>query len=87
MKGFHYVYILISEVDKTRHYTGLTENLESRLKTHNTGQCQHTSKFKPWQIETAIAFRSYEKAALFEKYLKTNSGRAFTSKHFLGRMK
>ncbi len=82
MKGFHYVYILASEVDKTRHYTGLTENLESRLKAHNAGQCQHTSKYKPWQIETAIAFRSPEKAAEFEKYLKSHSGRAFASKHF-----
>jgi predicted GIY-YIG superfamily endonuclease len=82
VKNFHYVYILVSEVDKTRHYTGLAEDVISRLKAHNAGQCCHTSKFKPWKIETAIAFRSREKAALFEKYLKSHSGRAFAAKHF-----
>ncbi len=82
MQNFHYVYILVSESDKTRHYTGLTENLESRLKAHNAGQCQHTSSFKPWQVQTAIAFCSREKAVLFEKYLKSHSGRAFAVKHF-----
>ncbi len=26
LKNFHYVYILVSESDETRHYTGVTEN-------------------------------------------------------------
>ncbi len=80
--NFHYVYILRSERDPTRHYTGLTQNLETRLKAHNNGQVSHTSKFKPWRIETAIAFHSREKATAFEKYLKSHSGRAFAVKHF-----
>jgi predicted GIY-YIG superfamily endonuclease len=62
LKNFHYVYILVSESDETRHYTGVTENLEARLKAHNNGQDPHTAKYRPWQIETAIAFRSREKA-------------------------
>lgn len=82
MNNFHYVYILISEADETHHYTGLTENLESRLIAHNRGQVPHTSKYLPWRIETAIAFRSHEKAVEFEKYLKSHSGRAFAIKHF-----
>ena len=79
---FHYVYILHSLTNDDRHYVGLSEDLEERLKKHNAGQCQHTSKFGPWQIETAIAFRSKEKAVTFEKYLKSHSGRAFARKHF-----
>jgi len=55
--------------------------LEARLKSHNQGNNPHTSKYRPWQIETAIAFRSREKAVAFEKYLKSHSGRAFASKH------
>ncbi|MBW1799172.1 MAG: GIY-YIG nuclease family protein [Deltaproteobacteria bacterium] len=82
MKDFHYVYILSSAVDATRHYTGLTDNLEARLKAHNSGQVPHSSKYRPWKIETTIAFRSRTKAAAFEKYLKSHSGRAFASKHF-----
>jgi len=36
----------------------------------------------PWRIENAFAFRSEEKAAALESYLKTHSGRAFAKKHF-----
>jgi putative endonuclease len=82
MNSFHYVYILISEADEARYYTGLTKDLEARLKAHNRGQVPHPSKHLPWRIETAIAFRSREKAAEFEKYLKSHSGRAFARKHF-----
>ena len=79
---FHYVYILRSFTNDDLHYVGLSEDLEERLKKHNAGQCRHTSKFRPWQIETAIAFRSKEKAVTFEKYLKSHSARAFARKHF-----
>ncbi|WP_148894929.1 GIY-YIG nuclease family protein [Geothermobacter ehrlichii] len=79
---FHYVYILTSLACAERHYVGLTKNLEARLAAHNSGQVPHTSKYRPWQIETAIAFRSREKAVAFERYLKSHSGRAFSRKHF-----
>lgn len=81
MNKFYYVYILVSEGDESRHYTGLTGNPKARLKEHNTGKVPHTSKYRPWRIETAIAFRSLEKATEFEKYLKSHSGRAFAKKH------
>ncbi len=77
---FYYVYILQSEIDQGRFYTGFTEDLDARLKTHNSGGCDHTSKHKPWRIKTAIAFTSRRKAIAFEKYLKTPSGRAFAKR-------
>ena len=80
MENFYYVYILTSEQDQSRNYTGLTQNLDKRLKAHNNGQVPYTSKYRPWYIETAIAFRSHEKALDFEKYLKSHSGRAFAKK-------
>jgi len=80
--GFFTVYVLSSLADASRHYTGWTEDLDKRLKAHNAGQCPHTAKFRPWRVETAIPFRSWEKAVAFEKYLKSHSGRAFASKHF-----
>ena len=79
---FHYTYILESEINTEHHYTGVTQDLEARLQSHNAGQVPHTAKFRPWRIETAIAFRSREKAAAFERYLKSHSGRAFAAKHF-----
>ena len=82
MTKFYYVYMLVSLSAPDRYCTGWTEDLEARLKAHNPGRCPHTNKFRPWQIETAVAFRSREKALVFEKYLKSHAGRAFASKHF-----
>jgi putative endonuclease len=55
---------------------------DTLLKAHNSGQVPHTAKYRPWKIEAAIAFQSRKKAAAFEKYLKSHSGRAFASNHF-----
>ena len=61
MKRFFYVYILVSEADTTTHYTGMTQNLQERLREHNRGVCPHSSKCRPWRLETAIAFQSESK--------------------------
>ena len=77
---FYYVYILQSEIDEKRFYTGFTEDLDSRLKSHNSGKSYHTSKYRPWRVKTAIVFDDQQKALDFEKYLKSPSGRAFAKK-------
>ena len=78
--GFSYVYILQSQTDDERFYTGLTDDLQDRLRRHNAGEVAHTAKFRPWKIKTAIAFTDRERAAAFEHYLKSASGRAFAKK-------
>ena len=78
--AFHYVYIIQSKSVTDRFYTGFTENIENRLKDHNSGKDPHTIKYKPWRIKTAIAFTERQKALDFERYLKTQSGRAFAKK-------
>ena len=82
MSDYHYVYILVSKRDPDRHYVGITTDLRERLNRHNSGRCSHTTDHRPWRIETAIAFRSRDKALAFERYLKTHSGRAFAKNHF-----
>ena len=77
-----YVYILVDTATGTHFYTGCTEDLNARLRKHNAGEVPHTSKFKPWRIQTAIAFASKEKAFAFERYLKSGSGREFAKRHF-----
>lgn len=81
MKGFSYVYILASELNEGRYYVGLTDNLTARLAEHNRGAVSHTASFRPWFIKTAVAFRDRKRAAAFEVYLKSSSGRAFAKKH------
>jgi putative endonuclease len=80
MTGFVYVYILESLQDGGRYYVGMTHDLAQRLSLHNAGAVPHTSKFTPWQIKTAIAFRERTRAIEFEQYLKSASGRAFARK-------
>ena len=77
---FSYVYILQSENDVDRFYVGLTDDLRDRLRRHNAGEVSHTAKFVPWRTKTAIAFTDRKRAAEFERYLKTASGRAFAKK-------
>lgn len=82
MQTFWYVYILESKIEGDHfYYVGLTEDLKARLAKHNAGEVPHTSKFKPWRIKTAIAFTEPDRAAAFERYLKSGSGRAFAKKH------
>ena len=80
MPAFSYVYILQSDSSSDRYYVGLTDNLGDRLRKHNAGGVAYTAKFRPWSINTVIAFRNRQRAADFEKFLKTYSGRAFSSK-------
>ena len=78
--GFFYVYILRTEAPPPHYYTGFTEDLQVRLKHHNSGGDPHTAKYGPWRIKTAVAFTDREQALAFEQYLKSPSGRAFAKK-------
>lgn len=78
--GFSYVYILQSDLGD-HFYVGLTDDLQDRLTKHNNGEISHTVKHKPWRIKTAVAFTNRDRAAAFERYLKSGSGRAFAKKH------
>ena len=78
--GFYYVYILRTVAQLPHFYTGFTEDLDARIKHHNSGGDPHTAKYGPWRIKTAVAFTDREQALAFERYLKSPSGRAFSKK-------
>ena len=78
----HYVYLLRSEKIPSETYIGLTADLRKRLQSHNEGANKHTSKCRPWKLECYVAFNQREKAAEFEKYIKSGSGHAFAKRHF-----
>jgi predicted GIY-YIG superfamily endonuclease len=81
MSQFHYVYTLQSVSHPEQIYTGQTEDLQKRLAAHNAGKVPHTSKFAPWSVRSATAFRDKDRAVKFERYLKSGSGRAFLARH------
>jgi putative endonuclease len=80
MGEFTYVYILQSESEPKRFYTGSTNDLRERLIRHNGGKVPHTTKWKPRRIKTYVAFSDSNRAIEFERYLKSASGRVFLKK-------
>jgi putative endonuclease len=81
MGKFFYIYILQSERDEDQFYTGLTDDLRKRIRSHNAGRVLHTAKWRPWRLKVYIAFSDRSREVQFERYLKSASGRAFTKKH------
>ena len=76
------VYVLKSEIDPARYYTGLTSNLAARFDGHNSGQCSHTASGRPWIVDVVVEFADERRAVAFERYLKSGSGVAFAMRHF-----
>jgi putative endonuclease len=81
MKGFHYVYILVSEANDKMHYSRVTRDLNARLVEHNSGNVHIQRNTNRGNLKR-LAFRSKAKARRFELYLKTGSGREFAQRHF-----
>jgi predicted GIY-YIG superfamily endonuclease len=76
----YYVYLIRSINHPDRKYIGCTEDLEKRLSNHNCGTTPHTAKYMPWKLVSYGAFPDKDKAVVFEKYLKSGSGREFAKK-------
>lgn len=70
-------------MNPARLYIGLSQNVKERLKGHNEGDTQYTKIYRPWYLESYIAFTNKSVAQKFERYLKSGSGFAFLKKHFL----
>ena len=76
-----YVYTL--KCKDITHYVGCTSNLKKRIDAHKKGDVISTKHKLPVKIVVCTAFPEKYKAYYFEKYLKTNSGRAFSKRNFL----
>jgi putative endonuclease len=75
-QNMYFVYILRSEKVCTS-YTGFTNNLDRRLKEHNSGKTKSTKHNKPWKLLFFETFENRIEARLREKYLKSGIGREY----------
>jgi putative endonuclease len=80
--GKRFVYVLRSDRDPSRHYVGVTSNVEQRLESHNAGPSGQTLQHRPWSLIVSVEFSDEQTAVRFERYLKSGSGRAFAKRHF-----
>jgi putative endonuclease len=70
----YYVYVIYSS-SYNNYYTGSTENLENRLKEHNSGKCKYTSGRMPWRLIYKEEHPTRSEAMKREKFLKSGQGR------------
>ena len=69
----YYVYLIVSKVKKrTISYVGYTNNLNNRIKLHNSGQGAKFTKGKKWILIYSKKYQT-KKTAMIEEYkLKKN---------------
>ncbi len=75
----YFVYVL-SSLKTNKSYVGSTDNLDRRLKEHNSGKTYFTKQHIPWKIMYTESFNSLFEARTREKYLKSASGRRLVLK-------
>ncbi len=78
-KFMHFVYVLKSQKDNNL-YIGCTENLDKRLKYHNTGKVRSTKTRVPFVILYSEVYDNKYEAFRIEKYYKTAKGKRELSK-------
>jgi predicted GIY-YIG superfamily endonuclease len=68
------VYVLRS-LSSDIYYTGMTENIENRIREHNGGKSKFTSGHLPWILIYTENHPDWASARIREKYLKSTAGK------------
>jgi putative endonuclease len=51
-----FVYVIRNNESPPRYYAGVTSDVARRHVKHNTGNCTHTAKYRPWSIDVVVEF-------------------------------
>jgi putative endonuclease len=78
-----YTYVLKSE-KRGNFYTGVTNNLEQRLKQHNSGLVFSTKHIRPFKLIYFEACLDKDDAYRRERYLKTGMGKRYLRNRMKG---
>ncbi len=82
MQPMRFVYVLVSIDEPARHYIGLSSGVDARRECHHAAKCRHTARHSPWRVLVTLDFADPARAAAFERYLESGSGRQFARRHF-----
>ncbi|MFH2033783.1 MAG: GIY-YIG nuclease family protein [Candidatus Margulisiibacteriota bacterium] len=77
-----FVYILKS-LGHDRLYTGFTDDLDARLKKHNSGSVRSTKAYKPYEIIYSERYDDKTSARKRELFLKSGQGRKWVREKIL----
>ncbi|MEM9921334.1 MAG: GIY-YIG nuclease family protein [Bacteroidota bacterium] len=72
------VYIIYSHTID-RFYVGSTQNLDDRMKRHNSGRSKYTKRGMPWVIITTFELASRPEAVRLEKKIKKRGIKRYLS--------
>ncbi|MFA6397661.1 MAG: GIY-YIG nuclease family protein [Candidatus Paceibacterota bacterium] len=75
----YFVYAIKSE-NRNYIYVGISDNVERRLKEHNSGHNKTTKPYKPFEIILTEKYEDRKTARIREKYLKCGCGKEFLKK-------
>ena len=75
----YYTYV-IKSIRHDFYYKGHCENLDERLKQHNSGMTESIRPYIPFEIAYFEEFATREDAIKREKYFKSSAGRRFLKK-------
>jgi putative endonuclease len=78
-----YTVYMLSDNNGKR-YKGMTNNLERRLREHEAGSTQTTSRFEEIKVVYTEQFECFEEARARELYFKTAAGRRFLKTKYQG---
>jgi putative endonuclease len=70
----YFVYAIKSETDG-RIYVGFSENVQNRVKEHNSGKTKSTKGYRPWKLFFTEECKTRIEARKLEKYYKGGSGK------------
>jgi len=68
---------VIKSLSKKYRYVGITNNLNKRLKQHNSGYNKNTKVYKPFKLIHTENFQNYKEARKKEIFLKSGAGKKF----------
>ena len=74
-----YIYVLKSELNKS-YYVGSTENINDRVKLHNSWLVQSTKRYIPWDLVYREEFPNLSRARKRELKIKSWKKRAAIEK-------
>ena len=77
----YYTYVIKSHANNDI-YIGSTQDLDKRLKLHNSGKIKSTKGYKPWQLLEYQKFNTRSEAVKQEKFLKSHQQKELLKKKY-----
>lgn len=78
--GRLYTVYVLKSLSSLKSYVGFSDDVNRRLKEHNSGKNYYTKRYMPWKIIHTEEFKLLKEAVKREKYLKSASGRRIVLK-------